>query len=543
MAVNITKTEHFTSGAGNPISFSQIRTEFGGSATNIKASTYLRNDDSEVDWDDESTITSRIPDATENADVESVSNWTVDSLRDTITSYLVTQSGSDEELSYSDSNTDTWNNNLSKNVPKTFDVTGTVYADDASKDALSFIGNLYNLEIEVDENGEILGQGGESGIPGEAASSVRQDTVEVTTTSTTYKRVQIRRYYNPTTGDHFVTTGSPPAGYNDEGGLCRIFTSQAPGTISIRDYNGPGFPDSGSMGYAYPGYGSQPANTTPIYALDNGSETLWSLSNNEGSSSGYTYLRTEFYAPKQDLTVTTETTTIVPGELEYSPSTEPGDGGNGGDALYVNNINTKSNVEIRSYGKIWAGGGGGSGGTAGNAGSDLTCSGSNEVTRNVSHVGQTGSGNSACRSGETEVSRNPNGVRNRCRGGGTRRGSGWNSTNKTGYHCGNGSTSVCKSNFTYTTTGGVGGTGGAGGSGRGYSYQNESLEGGSGNPGTSNSCSGSTSTGNPGGDGKPGGEWGQSPASGGVAGRAVLKKNAKVTYYTDDTLKGLIQDI
>jgi len=71
MAVNITKTEHFTSGAGNPISFSQIRTEFGGSATNIKASTYLRNDDSEVDWDDESTITSRIPDATENADVES----------------------------------------------------------------------------------------------------------------------------------------------------------------------------------------------------------------------------------------------------------------------------------------------------------------------------------------------------------------------------------------------------------------------------------------------------------------------------------------
>jgi len=544
MAVNITKTEHFTSGAGNPISFSQIQTEFGGSATNIKASTYLRNDDSEVDWDDESTITSRIPDATENADVEVVSNWTVDSLRDTITSYLVTQSGSDEELSYSDSNTDTWNNNLSKNVPKTFDVTGTVYADDASKDALSFIGNLYNLEIEVDENGEILGQGGESGVPGEAASAVTQDVVEYTTSSTTYKRVQLKRYYNPTTGDHFVTTGSPPSGYNYESGMGRIFVNYVPGTISIRDRNGPPpFPDSGVMGYAYPGSGSQPANTLAIYALDNGKETMWSLSSTEGSSSGYTSLGVAFYAPTQDLTVTTTTTTIVPGELEYSPRTEPGDGGNGGDALYVNNINTKSNVEIRSYGKIWAGGGGGDGGDAGNAGSDLTCSGSNQVTRNVTHEGQTGSGSSACRDGETEVSRNPNGVRNRCRGGGSRRGGGWDSTNKTGYHCGNGSTSVCTSNFTYTTTGGVGGFGGSGGSGRGYSYQNESLDGGSGNPGTSNSCGGSTSTGNPGGDGQPGGEWGQSPASGGVAGRAVLKKNAMVTYYTDDTLKGLIQDI
>ena len=163
MAVNVTKTSHFTGGAGNPISFSQIRAEFGGSTTNIKASTYLRNDDAAVDWDDESTITSRVPDATENSSVATDNDWSVDSLRDTITNYLVTQSGTNTELSYSDSDSTTWNNNLSKNVPKTFDVTGIVHADSVADDALRFSGDLYNLEIEVDQNGAVYGQGGSVG--------------------------------------------------------------------------------------------------------------------------------------------------------------------------------------------------------------------------------------------------------------------------------------------------------------------------------------------------------------------------------------------
>ena len=114
MAVNVTKTTHFTGGAGTQISFSQIRAEFGGSATNIKASTYLRNDDAAVDWDDESTITSRVPDATENVSVSTDNDWSVDSLRDTISNYLVTQSSTNTELSYSDNDTSTWNSNLSK---------------------------------------------------------------------------------------------------------------------------------------------------------------------------------------------------------------------------------------------------------------------------------------------------------------------------------------------------------------------------------------------------------------------------------------------
>ena len=186
MAVNVTKTSHFTGGAGNPISFSQIRAQFGGSATNIKASTYLRNDDTAVDWDDETTITSRVPDATENVSVATDNDWTVDSLRNTISNYLVTQSGTDTELEFSDSNTATWNSNLSKNIKKTFDVTGIVHADNTSDDALRFDGNLYNLEIEVDENGAIYGQGG--GVGGDGG-----DALYVNNTYT-QRDVEIRSY-------------------------------------------------------------------------------------------------------------------------------------------------------------------------------------------------------------------------------------------------------------------------------------------------------------------------------------------------------------
>ena len=186
MAVNVTKTSHFTGGAGTQISFSQIRAQFGGDATNIKASTYLRNDDTAVDWNDESTITSRVPDATENSSVATDNNWSVDSLRDTISNYLVTQSGTDTEVEFSDSDSTTWNNNLSKNVPKTFDVTGIVHADSPTDDALRFDGDLYNLEIEVDQNGAIYGEGGDVGGDGGDALYVNN--------TYTQRDVKIRSY-------------------------------------------------------------------------------------------------------------------------------------------------------------------------------------------------------------------------------------------------------------------------------------------------------------------------------------------------------------
>ena len=389
MAVNVTKTSHFTGSAGSQISFSQIRAQFGGSATNIKASTYLRNDDAAVDWDDESTITSRVPDATENNSVATDNNWSVDSLRNTISDYLVTQSGTDTELEFSDSNTATWNNNLSKNVPKTFDVTGIVHADSPTDDALRFDGNLYNLEIEVDENGAIYGE-------------------------------------------------------------------------------------SGNVG------------------------------------------------------------------------------GDGGDALYVNNTYTQRDVEIRSYGKIWAGGGGGSSGNSGNSGSALNCSGTNNpVTRNRGMASESEKYNSvtACLPGEIELTRNPiGGQRGRCRGGNNRAGQGWNQHNKSGYFCANTAQSNCVSNFSFTVGGGSGGSGGTGGKGKGWSNRNTAITsaphiGNSGNSGNTNSCgaNGNNSTGNSGNAGNSGGDWGI--ASAGGAGRAIQKKGSQVNYYTDNTVKGKIKNI
>jgi len=161
MATNVTKTSHFTSGAGNPIKFSEIRAEYGGSANNVKASTYLRNTGSNVDWDglNASSISPRIPDATENSSVTSNNDWTVNSLRDTISKYIVTQSSENTKLDYSTSDSSTWNSNLSKNVLKDFNVNGTVKADSASDDALKFSGDLYNLDINV--SGAIYGEGGD----------------------------------------------------------------------------------------------------------------------------------------------------------------------------------------------------------------------------------------------------------------------------------------------------------------------------------------------------------------------------------------------
>ena len=164
MAVNISKVEKLT-GSSGPISFSQIKDEFGGNTTNIRASLYRRNDGDNVDWDgpNASKIEPKIPDATENQDISSKNNWNVSALRNTVMEYNVTQSGSNEELAYFDSDTSTWNGNLNRNVLKKFDVTGTVFANEINKDALTFEGSLYNLEIEVDATGKIYGEGGSIG--------------------------------------------------------------------------------------------------------------------------------------------------------------------------------------------------------------------------------------------------------------------------------------------------------------------------------------------------------------------------------------------
>jgi len=88
-----------------------------------------------------------------------------------------------------------------------------------------------------------------------------------------------------------------------------------------------------------------------------------------------------------------------------------------------------------------------------------------------------------------------------------------------------------------------GGSGGTGGVGQGYSNQSGPGSGNSGNSGSTRSCRGGRSTGRPGNPGTPGGTWGVNVVGGGSGGKAVQKKNAKVTYWTKKTLKGEITNI
>lgn len=173
MALNVTKTEHFTDDAGTPISFSEIRAQFGGSSTNIKASTYLRNTSTSAKFRpgdgklSENSTESRIPDAKENENVAEESNWNVDSLRNTISKYVVTQTGTEENAD-SDVNLNDagWNGNLDKNVFKQFNVEGHIYGSDYTKRALSLSAAVSNLDININNSyAGIFGASGERGVP------------------------------------------------------------------------------------------------------------------------------------------------------------------------------------------------------------------------------------------------------------------------------------------------------------------------------------------------------------------------------------------
>ena len=173
MAVTITATKYFT-GTG-PIKFSEIRDTFGEPndgdvpGTNVRISDYKRNSTADIDWNEDNTISPRVPDATENAELSDTdSDIQISDYRNTIKQYDVEQSGNEEERVYADGNTTDWNNNLSKNINKNYDVTGTIYANETSKYALAFEeGNYNNLYINV--SGNIYGEGGALGESGGGA--------------------------------------------------------------------------------------------------------------------------------------------------------------------------------------------------------------------------------------------------------------------------------------------------------------------------------------------------------------------------------------
>jgi len=526
MAVNISKVEKLT-GSSGPISFSQIKDEFGGNTTNIRASLYRRNVGDDVDWDgpDASKIEPKIPDATENEDVGSTNNWNVSALRNTVMEYNVTQSGDSEELAYFDSDTSTWNGNLNRNVLKKFDVTGTVFANEVDKDALTFEGNLYNLEIEVDATGKIYGEGGSIGNGSGSGVSYHVGTLTHVFNNATDQTISL-------SPGGVIVDAVPQNPTAPDGGFNR--------SLSVKHYlitlDSPDYPDieisdisniTGGGG-SFPGFGNK------LAALERVSANQW---------------RVWFMREKNGFTTYVRSFKVT-GVLPISGS------GAGGDALYVKNIKTNSPVEIYSYGRIYAGGGGGFSGNSGNRGSSLSCnstsffSATNNLCREKTdcrnlHDAMPGQTCRRARRGSRWVNATPvaSSIRNRCRGGGTRR-----SENKDGHDGGNyicyrTYTVTCQQTNTYSLAGGAGGNGGAGGRGRGYSHQFGRLSGSSGNSGSTNSCSGSSSTGNRGNSGTSGGDWGQSGGSGAPAGIAIQKRNAVMKSYTSNTVKGSIVDI
>lgn len=389
MTFTSSSTEYFSSNNPIQIKFSEIRNNFGGNPTNIRASEYRRNTDLSVKWDDVDAVPiPRIPDAVENVDVSTDNDLRIDSLRNTITEYEVTQTGTIENNpSFTDTNTTTWGGNLNKNVLKKLTIQGTIGSNNTSLPALKLTGNLVNLDVVIDTAGAIYGAGGSVG------------------------------------------------------------------------------------------------------------------------------------------------------------------GGKGGDALYINNTYTQSDVDLKVFGKIWAGGGGGFNGNPGNTGPGLSC----HFTQYGSVRNPYGGGTElhqampgrSCRrefrSGSRWQSAFQTGTRNRCRGGGSRRGDGqdafwFNKQKYNNYQCSSNWSINCIFYGSKYQSGGAGGAGGTGGPGRGYNNFSGSLVGNPGKSGNPSSCSGGTSYGNPGNRGQAGGDWGA--ASQGSSGTALFKKNVKLRHYTSNTFKG-----
>lgn len=528
MPTSVSKTPLFT--GSNPVRFSDLSSTFkDGSQKDIKFSDYKRV----IDREDTNPV---VPDATENEGISATdNNLKISGYRGSIKRYDLTQTGTNAALDLGSNAI--WNGNLNRNIIKSAKIEGICHATSTANYGLKLEAETYNLDVDI--SGQIYGQGGTPGGPSSPAAT--GGSVQVTTSSTSYTRRAVYRYFNSTTGDHFCTSGSAPSGYISEGILCYVFTQQAPGTVGIYDnddgdFSNAGRPYSGIIGYAYL---TSQANTTRIYALTNGFDTMWSTATSEP---GYSLLRTEFYAPTIDLTITSTSTTTIPG-VPSTPVTPTTGSGDGGGALYIRNLTTRSakasiiNVSLNSTARVWAGGGSGRPGNPGFAGPLLYCWYNSNYSRSVS----TGGGGSrgcpdwSCNSGGSASGCNPNDVRSRCRGASPRRG-------ESGYVCAGNWTLNCSISSYYNAQG-SGGSGGLGGPGRGWSNFNTTLVGTTGNSGNSASCSGGTSTGNSGNPGFAGGEWGEDSV--GKKGPAITGNPSYYKIRGDSTtnFKGSIRNI
>ena len=116
MAITVSKCgPYFTSGA---ISFSAMRSTFrlNNPTGTISASELLRDTNT-------SNADPILPDATENIDVATSTNWKTSQIRDSIKFYNLTQPSGDTNVNL-DIDAQTWNGNLGRNIVKKLNLEG-----------------------------------------------------------------------------------------------------------------------------------------------------------------------------------------------------------------------------------------------------------------------------------------------------------------------------------------------------------------------------------------------------------------------------------
>ena len=155
MAIQISATQYFGSGA---ISFSAMRSTFRlNSPTGIiSASELLRNTD----------ITNTdpiLPDATENSDVATSTDWKTSQIRDSIKFYNVTQPSGDTNVNL-DIDAQSWNGNLGRNIIKKMNIQGICGSNSTSLRAAQIDQPANNLTIDV--SGDIFGCGADATVTG-----------------------------------------------------------------------------------------------------------------------------------------------------------------------------------------------------------------------------------------------------------------------------------------------------------------------------------------------------------------------------------------
>ena len=152
MAISVTKSgPYFTSGA---ISFSAMRYTFrlNNPTGTISASELLRNTDV-------TNIDPILPDATENSDVATATDWKTSQIRDSIKFYNLTQPSGDTNVNF-DIDAQAWNGNLGRNIVKKLNLQGTCGSNSTSLRAAQVDQAANNLTIDV--SGDIFGCGADA---------------------------------------------------------------------------------------------------------------------------------------------------------------------------------------------------------------------------------------------------------------------------------------------------------------------------------------------------------------------------------------------